>query len=1500
MTAIGGLTVPFLLFFLLQQVKTEDLEDTLTDDRRAAIFRDDVFRDIFGGRRDVARIRYFRSKRHAVERSISTIRKKLNDEKKKEEKEWMAADANPRLEPNETGTKLGLVEYEQNETKQSQQAYNKRKDKIVQLFNNIRTRQQDSDRNVNCDFEDNCLWTWRKDIANGFFIASGHNVASNETGPRTDAENGEFGSFLLLRLPQESTEFQVKSPVFTPTISKCKFAIHIYQEKMDGGLIKIIGEKKDSQWILKTIPGDNGKKWTYFEQSVGQISQNFTIMLEVVPGENMAKGATVAFDNIKLFHCYETMDDSCSPHQYKCKKGTKICINTTSICDITKDCDYGDDETQNCDMMPYGARCTFEDDWCGWQNIDIKVLEWARHNGSTPTHQTGPNYDHTYRNTTGKYLFVNMLKENANFASAATLRSVYFNPPPRVHGNSSSRFYNSCAIRFYLHKTGKHRSSIQLQVTEMRPSENVTKEILWSYRDFGDQWVRQVFILPNISCRYFLHFEAKKGVRYMSDVAIDDVSLSPECFGLNIPEEELQGYNYWNPVCQNIVRETHQDFVNKTYYKISTCNAKGRYGPSQADCNKEYESGRVSVRVLKEPGLDGVQKWVAPRSGYYTFILAGASGGKGSSGMGSSRGAMVRTVLNLQSGQEVLMLVGQEGMDSCIKTLGSQHNSSCHSQSNNGTSIRIILNMDVSDTGGGGGGGTFVFMFNRLKEKIPLAVAGGGGGLGIGRFSIDNVLQHGQAINMSRPPYTGQMSGLRFGGGAGGGWAMYTGLTAPLNKDMSGGALLSGAIGGKACYNSTDQRGDGGFGGGGGGCKYGGGGGGYSGGDAPAVNSTSGEGGYSYIDPTKTVMRLSEAKGSHHTGAGYVIIIPDTKGCNCDYKCVALDAERSEVTCICPHNWKLNEDKKTCIAETITQVVEPYPKWFVVGLIVTILCLIAAFAAVCFILYNRYQLKVSGMKRRKMISGADVQLDRLRGVGSDNMMTEYNPNYEFGGVVYTLKDLKDIPRDQLRLVKALGQGAFGEVYQGFYRQRPCDTVEMPVAVKTLPEMSTPQAEMDFLMEALIMSKFHHPNIVHFIGVCFGKHPRFIVLELLAGGDLKNFLRESRPKPERPSPLAMKDLIMISIDVAKGCKYLEDNRFIHRDIAARNCLLTTKGPGRVVKIADFGMSRDVYRSDYYRKGGKAMLPIKWMPPEAFLDGIFTSKTDVWSFGVLLWEIMSMGYMPYTGCANRDVMQLVTSGGRLDPPANCPDPVYGIMTQCWHPAPEQRPTFGTILERLGYCAQDPLVMNAQLPVFQRPPPYERDTTVMRPSGSEQNNCLQVVPTSSDYLIPNHTAPTTPDQIESTSSVEKLLPADNSNNWETSFIMPHSRSTQPLLMDNNKEDEGATSVDKLLSITPSDSGAGNTAKPSPGGSTPNGGTILTPTNHNNNVSNSRSNADQGALKSGVSLDASALAKQAMLAQNKKYANVNPGTDSNGLDAFHTQPAAQNKYHNEPEINC
>lgn len=277
---------------------------------------------------------------------------------------------------------------------------------------------------------------------------------------------------------------------------------------------------------------------------------------------------------------------------------------------------------------------------------------------------------------------------------------------------------------------------------------------------------------------------------------------------------------------------------------------------------------------------------------------------------------------------------------------------------------------------------------------------------------------------------------------------------------------------------------------------------------------------------------------------------------------------------------------------------------------------------------------------------------------------------------------------------------------------------------------------------------------------------------------------------------MKDLVFCALDVAKGCRYLESKRFIHRDIAARNCLLSSKGPGRVVKIADFGMARDIYRSDYYRKGGKAMLPIKWMPPEAFLDGIFTSKTDVWSFGVLLWEVFSLGLMPYTGLPNRDVMQLVTGGGRLDAPMSCPITIYRIMADCWNPTPELRPSFSNLLDRLTACSQDTEIMNAALPSFFRPASNERDTTIMRPPGHD-DFCLQVP--NSDYLIPlsgprsaverlltEATGVTLPDTMTT------MTAPKNTKSWETSFSMANGK---PISNDKTMQKESSVSGPQVI---------------------------------------------------------------------------------------------------------
>ena len=127
-----------------------------------------------------------------------------------------------------------------------------------------------------------------------------------------------------------------------------------------------------------------------------------------------------------------------------------------------------------------------------------------------------------------------------------------------------------------------------------------------------------------------------------------------------------------------------------------------------------------------------------------------------------------------------------------------------------------------------------------------------------------------------------------------------------------------------------------------------------------------------------------------------------------------------------------------------------------------------------------------------------------------------------------------------------------------------------------------------------------------------------------------------------------------LDVAKGCVYLEEMHFVHRDLAARNCLVSSTDPdSRIVKIGDFGLARDIYKNDYYRKEGEGLLPVRWMSPESLVDGVFTTHSDVWAFGVLLWEIVTLGQQPYPARTNLEVLHHVRSGGRLTRPPNCPD-------------------------------------------------------------------------------------------------------------------------------------------------------------------------------------------------------------------------------------------------------
>uniref|UniRef100_A0A8B9EAN4 Tyrosine-protein kinase receptor n=1 Tax=Anser cygnoides TaxID=8845 RepID=A0A8B9EAN4_ANSCY len=451
-----------------------------------------------------------------------------------------------------------------------------------------------------------------------------------------------------------------------------------------------------------------------------------------------------------------------------------------------------------------------------------------------------------------------------------------------------------------------------------------------------------------------------------------------------------------------------------------------------------------------------------------------------------------------------------------------------------------------------------------------------------------------------------------------------------------------------------------------------------------------GEDGVSFINPIGTLytpaLKVTE-------GHGEVDIRLHLNCSHCEMDECRVDPETQKVICFCEPGTELAEDGVSCVVTSAL-----------------VAALILAFSGIM-IVYRRKHQELQAMQME--LQSPEYKLSKLR---TSTIMTDYNPNYCFAGKTTSISDLKEVPRKNISLIRGLGHGAFGEVYEGQVAGIPSDPTPLQVAVKTLPEVCSEQDELDFLMEALIISKFNHQNIVRCIGVSLQALPRFILLELMAGGDLKSFLRETRPRPNQPSSLSMLDLLHVAHDIACGCQYLEENHFIHRDIAARNCLLTCRGPGRVAKIGDFGMARDIYRASYYRKGGCAMLPVKWMPPEAFMEGIFTSKTDTWSFGVLLWEIFSLGYMPYPSKSNQEVLEFVTNGGRMDPPKNCPGPVYRIMTQCWQHQPEDRPNFAIILERIEYCTQDPDVINTALPVEYGPSVEEEEKVAIHPEDPE----------------------------------------------------------------------------------------------------------------------------------------------------------------------------------------
>ncbi|XP_031979155.1 tyrosine-protein kinase Fes/Fps isoform X3 [Corvus moneduloides] len=264
------------------------------------------------------------------------------------------------------------------------------------------------------------------------------------------------------------------------------------------------------------------------------------------------------------------------------------------------------------------------------------------------------------------------------------------------------------------------------------------------------------------------------------------------------------------------------------------------------------------------------------------------------------------------------------------------------------------------------------------------------------------------------------------------------------------------------------------------------------------------------------------------------------------------------------------------------------------------------------------------------------------------------------------KDKWVLNHEDVLLGERIGRGNFAEVFSG--RLRADNT---PVAVKSCRETLPPELKARFLQEARILKQYRHPNIVRLIGVCTQKQPIYIVMELVQGGDFLTFLRTEGPH------LRVKELVKMTENAAAGMEYLESKHCIHRDLAARNCLVTERN---TLKISDFGMSREEEDGIYASTGGMKQIPVKWTAPEALNYGRYSSESDVWSFGILLWEAFSLGAVPYANLSNQQTREAVENGTRLDPPEQCPEEVYQLMQRCWEYDPRKRPSFSTIHQDL----------------------------------------------------------------------------------------------------------------------------------------------------------------------------------------------------------------------------
>ncbi|KAG8444035.1 hypothetical protein GDO86_009286 [Hymenochirus boettgeri] len=384
-----------------------------------------------------------------------------------------------------------------------------------------------------------------------------------------------------------------------------------------------------------------------------------------------------------------------------------------------------------------------------------------------------------------------------------------------------------------------------------------------------------------------------------------------------------------------------------------------------------------------------------------------------------------------------------------------------------------------------------------------------------------------------------------------------------------------------------------------------------------------------------------------------------------------------------------------------------------------------------------------------------------------------------------------IERNLLSLGKVLGEGEFGSVMEGELEYSNGNTQK--VAVKTMKMDNFSQREIEeFLSEAACMKDFNHLNVIKLLGVCLEVGPRripkpMVILPFMEYGDLHSFLLSSRIG-SGPQHVPLRTLIKFMIDIATGMEYLGTKNFLHRDLAARNCMLRND---MTVCVADFGLSKKIYSGDYYRQGRIAKMPVKWIAVESLADRIYTVKSDVWAFGVTMWEISTRGMTPYPGVQNHEIYDYLLEGHRLKQPADCLDDLYDLMYQCWIANPIYRPSFSTLRQNLEK------ILEGLPPVVDK-----EDVLYINTSLPEDNELCSQDPETSPINVDPSYVQITPSKSDTTTVTVEVH--ETHNRSEDRYIMDGSIEAQvdvldqactPLLRDNNTKSRAPWSENRTL---------------------------------------------------------------------------------------------------------